>query len=72
MPEKQWVTDRYLHNCTVPYQIPKESLIFLRLMVALPLGAARLGLNLAVSWWVVQPRNREVTGSNLIKHAGMS
>lgn len=41
-------------------------------MVALPLAAARLGLNLAVSFWVVHPRNREATGGNLIKHTGMS
>ena len=62
MPEKQQVIDRYLHNCIVPHWIPRENLISLRLMVALPLAAARPGLNFAVSCWVVQPRNREVTG----------
>lgn len=72
MPEKQWVLDRYLHNCIVPFQIRRENRISLRLMMALPLAVARLGLNLAASRWVVQPRNREVTGGNLIKHTGMS
>lgn len=72
MPEKQWVIDRYLLNCIVSYRIPRENLISLRLMVALPLAAARLGLNLAVSCWVVQPRNREMTGGDLIKCTGMS
>lgn len=41
-------------------------------MVALPLTAVRLGLSVAVSCWVEQPRNREVTGCNSIKRTGMS
>lgn len=70
--EKQRVIDKYLHNCIVPYWILGETLFSLRLMVALPLTAVRLGLSVAVSCWVVQPRNREVTGGNLIKRTGMS
>lgn len=61
MSEKQHIIDRYLSE----YQ----GGIF---MVALPLAATRWRLKLAVSFWVVEPRNREVTGSNLIKCTGMS
>lgn len=70
--EKQSVIDKYLHNCIVPHWIRGETLFSPRLMVALPLTAVRLGLSVAVSCWVVQRRNREVTGGNLIKHTGMS
>jgi len=72
MPEKQWFIDRYLYNRIAPHRTQRENLLSLRLMLALPLAAAGLGLNLAVSCWVVQLRNREVTGGNLIKRTGMS